>query len=155
MVAVKSLEFPNKNHRKKVNLPTDSARLAEFMGIMMGDGGINNEWQATITMNAVSDKVYANYIHDLCLDIFGIAPAIRQRKTRQALVISLSSTTIVDLLVSRGLCRGNKLAQGLSIPKWILADRNYRLACVRGLVDTDGCLYIHKHKVEGKLYKNI
>lgn len=155
MADLNSLRFPNKSHRKKVILPVDSAQLAEFIGIMMGDGGINNEWQATITMNAISDKAYANYIHDLCLELFGIVPAIRQRKTRQALVISLSSTTIVDFLVSRGLRRGNKLAQGLSIPKWILIDQSYKLACVRGLVDTDGCLYIHKHKVGGKSYKNI
>ncbi|MDB5189205.1 MAG: hypothetical protein JWL82_162 [Parcubacteria group bacterium] len=43
----------------------------------------------------------------------------------------------------------------LSIPKWILAKRSYRKACARGLVDTDGCLFVHKHRVAKKEYNNI
>jgi len=155
MADISSLKFPKRSHRKKVDLPIASPQLAEFMGIMIGDGGINNSWQVTITMNAISDKPYANYIYNLCIKLFGIAPAIRKRKNRQALVISLASTTVVDFLVARGLCRGNKLAQGLIIPRWILTNRKYKLACARGLIDTDGCLFIHKHKVGGKFYKNI
>jgi len=26
---------------------------------------------------------------------------------------------------------------------------------VRGLVDTDGCVFVHVHRVSGKIYKNI
>lgn len=122
---------------------------------MMGDGGINNSWQATITINAIADAAYAAYIHALCLELFGIAPAMRKRKGRQALVLSLASTTVVDFLVSKGLCRGNKLAQGLAMPGWILADPILQRACVRGLVDTDGCLFIHRHAVRGKMYRNL
>jgi len=33
--------------------------------------------------------------------------------------------------------------------------RVYRIACLRGLVDTDGCIYVHIHKIRGKQYKNI
>lgn len=136
-------------------LPPASPRLAEFIGIMMGDGGINNAWQATITVNAIADAAYAEHIRNLCLNLFGTAPAIRRRKTRQALVISLASTTVVDFLVSKGLCRGNKLDQGLSIPGWVLKDSEFQKSCVRGLVDTDGCLFIHAHSVGGKRYQNI
>ncbi len=155
MSATTPLEFPKKSHRKQVVLPVTSINFAEFMGIMMGDGGINNPWQATITVNAIADKTYASYIHDLCIDLFQIAPAIRKRKGRQALVISLASITVVDFLVSHGICRGNKLLQGLKIPNWILKNTEYHRACVRGLVDTDGCLFIHKHRVQGKQYQNI
>ncbi|MDP2594071.1 MAG: LAGLIDADG family homing endonuclease [bacterium] len=155
MSATASLKFPKKSHRKQVVLPAISPKLAEFMGIMMGDGGINNPWQATITVNAIADKAYASYVHDLCIDLFWIAPAVRKRNGRQALVISLASTTVVDFLVSRGLCRGNKLLQGLKIPSWILKSTRYHRACVRGLVDTDGCLFVHKHRVRGKQYQNI
>ena len=53
------------------------------------------------------------------------------------------------------MSRGNKLKQGLRIPKWILRNSAYKIACVRGLVDTDGCIFIHTHFVAKKLYKNI
>ncbi|CAN5736640.1 hypothetical protein BH11PAT2_BH11PAT2_00030 [soil metagenome] len=53
MASVKSLKYPNKSHRKKVILPAESVKLAEFFGIMMGDGGINNDWQANITLKNI------------------------------------------------------------------------------------------------------
>ena len=27
--------------------------------------------------------------------------------------------------------------------------------CIRGLIDTDGCIFVHTHKVVGKIYNNI
>ena len=150
-----TLSYPKKSHRKQVTLPQESAALAEFFGIMMGDGGINNQWQANITLNSVKDAQYAIYVQDLIGKLFGVAPRVMQRKGRNALVISIASTTIVDFLVERGLKRGDKLAQGLAIPEWIMTSPEWRKASVRGLVDTDGCLYIHKHFVEGKPYRNL
>lgn len=155
MSVVSHLKYPKKSHRKTVLLPEYSIRLSEFFGLMLGDGGINNPWQANITLNAIKDIKYATFISKLCKELFGISPAIRKRKEKQALVISLASTTVVDFLVANGLPRGNKLKGGLKIPLWILSKKSYRTACVRGLIDTDGCLFIHKHEMSGKIYKNI
>lgn len=149
------LKFPKKSHRKAILIPRLSASLAEFFGVMLGDGGINNLWQANITMNSVEDAKYAIYIEHLIQRLFEISPAVRKRKGRNALVISVASTTLVDFLVAQGLPRGNKLKNGVRIPSWILKKRSYRVACVRGLMDTDGCLFIHSHKVAGKSYRNI
>ena len=118
-------------------------------------GGINNPWQVNISVNSVADAPYAKYVSALCKKLFGIEPAMRKRKERNVLVILLSSTSVVDFLVSHGLARGNKLKNGLRIPEWILKKSSYRRACVRGLVDTDGCMYIHVHRIGGKEYKNI
>ena len=149
------LKYPKKSHRKKICIPRKSADLAEFIGIMLGDGGINNPWQVTITVNSVSDKEYADYIKTLSKKLFCVSPSFYKRKERNALVIRLSSTTIVEFLNSLGIVSGNKLKQGLRIPAWVLEKKSYRKACVRGLMDTDGCLYIHKHNVSGKQYQNI
>lgn len=155
MVNILALKYPKRSHRKPVTIPKQSAQLAEFFGIMLGDGGINNAWQANITLNAIADKDYAKHVVQLCGDLFKVLPAIRKRKTRETLVISLASTTIVDFLVEKGLLRGNKLAGGLAIPQWIMRERRYRIACLRGLVDTDGCLYVHRHSMGGRMYGNI
>jgi len=152
---ISSLKYPNKSHRKIVLFPKKSIKLAEFFGLMMGDGGINNLWQVTITLNFIKDKQYSVYVSGLINNLFGIVPVLRKRKESQALVISLSSTTIVDFLVNNGLIRGNKIRGGLKIPLWILNRKSYRIACVRGLMDTDGGLYTHKHLVKGKEYNNI
>ena len=155
MSDILTLKYPKKSHRKKVILPKYSEKLAEFFGIMLGDGGINNDWQATITVNSEADVKYSIYVTKLCKELFGILPAVRKRKIKKALVISLASTSVVDFLVEHGLSRGNKLKNGLRMPDWILSKKKYRYACIRGLVDTDGCIYIHKHTVRGKTYRNI
>ena len=155
MTNINILKHPENSHRKQVILPKYSPQLAEFFGIMIGDGGINNPWQANITLNSIKDAQYAKYIYSICKKLFDITPAIRKRKTRNALVVSLASTSVVDFLVTNGLIRGNKFKTGLRIPSWILNNSSYKKACIRGLIDTDGCIFIHVHKVLGKIYKNI
>lgn len=155
MVAVESLAYPNKSHRKKVSLPESSELLAELFGVMMGDGGINSPWQATITLNADADKEYVPFLQNLCLSLFGFAPSAARRKTKKAVVLRISSVTVVDFLADQGLPRGDKLQKGLRMPLWILVNPAFKKACVRGLMDTDGCLYIHRHNVAGKSYRNI
>lgn len=155
MIQAPLLKYPKKSHRKAVRLPSDSVELAEFFGIMMGDGGINNTWQANVTLNTDADSQYIQYVGSLMKKMFDVSPAIRERRTSRATVVSLASTTIVDFLVSRGLPRGNKLLHGLRVPQWILTQKTYKMACVRGLVDTDGCLVLHTHKVAGNTYKNL
>ncbi len=155
MSYVFNLKYPKKSHRKKVILPKPSKELAEFLGVMMGDGGINNSWQATITLNAVKDAKYAKYVVGLCKKLFGILPAVRRRKGSKTLVISLASTSVVDFLVSQGLPRGNKMKKGLTVSDWIFEKKVYQTSCLKGMIDTDGCIFIHKHIICGKLYKNI
>ena len=155
VVDIHALKYPKKSHRKPVIIPKYSVQLAEFFGIMMGDGGINNLWQANITLNSIKDVQYAEYISNLCEELFGIKPAIRKRKLRNTLIVSLASILVINFLVANGLVGGNKLKNGLKIPKWILKNRQYRKACIRGLVDTDGCIFVHVHKVSGRIYKNI
>ncbi len=155
MVRISSLQYPKKSHRKVVTLPDPSIELAEFFGIMMGDGGINNAWQANICLNSVADKDFVVYVCTAIKKLFGIQPSVFKCKNSQATKILISSVALVDFLVDKGLKRGGKLKNGLSIPEWILGSTEYKIACVRGLMDTDGCLYIHKHTVAGKIYKNI
>lgn len=123
------------------------------MGIEFGDGGINNHWQVVITLNAEKDAEYGKYIIGLIYKLFGIAAAIRRRK--KTLQIVSSSVSLVDFLVEKGAVRGNKIKQCLDIPPWIQRNKKYEQAFVRGLVDTDGCLYIHRHITKGVLYRNI
>lgn len=149
------LRYPNKSHRKIVCLPRNSALLAEFLGIEFGDGGIGNPWQIVITLNAITDKDYSQYVSKLIRKLFGITPVIRKRKKENTLQIVISSVTIVDFIVSKGAIRGNKIKQNIDIPLWIHSKKEYEKAFIRGLIDTDGGLYIHRHTTKGILYNNI
>lgn len=148
------LKYPKKSHRKIINFPNESIELAELLGAIAGDGGITN-WQLVISLNSISDQRYSVYLHSLIKNLFNIDAAVRKRPDQSTLLLVSSSTTLVDYLVKKGATRGNKIIQNLDIPSWIKGKPQLEKAFVRGLMDTDGCLYIHKHKVLGKEYKNI
>ena len=50
---------------------------------------------------------------------------------------------------------GNKVTQQVDVPVWIKENIEYSKKCVRGLIDTDGCMYIDKHIIKNKLYMNL
>ena len=149
------LKYPNKSHRKTVTLPRNSVGLAEFMGVMAGDGEISNQWQARISMSVFVDEPYSNYLKLQINKLFNLDPRITVRKNENTILITCNSTSLVDYLVNKGMTRGNKIVGGINIPDWVTGNKPYEIAFVRGLVDTDGCLYIHKHKVNNKTYNNI
>ena len=108
MADLVTLKYPKKSHRRKVQIPKSSKDLAEFFGIMLGDGGINNPWQANITLNAVKDRQYSLYIQKLVQLLFAIASTSFIYKNKDAVRILINGVSIVDFLVSKGLPRGNK-----------------------------------------------
>lgn len=149
------LSYPNKSHRKIVTIPANSNDLAELMGIVFGDGGINNDWQLVISLNSIADADYSVYVASLLKKLFNIAIATRKRAHENTLKIVASSTTLVDFLLEKGAVRGNKILQKIDIPLWVENNNEYKKFFVRGLIDTDGCLFIHNHKIRSKIYKNI
>ena len=150
-----NLKYPKKSHRKKISIPKESEELAELIGIIFGDGGVNNDWQLVISLNSISDEKYSRYVINLIKKLSNIVVFIKRRPNQNTLILICSSMNLLDFLMSKGIVKGNKIKQKIDQPKWIAKNSNFEKAFVRGLVDTDGCLYIHKHLVKGKLYSNI
>lgn len=138
---------------KEIALAPKSVLLAELIGIILGDGNIN-KYQLKISLNAKTDVKYADFIYDLCYKLFKLKAAKRVRK-KNTLDLVLSSVNLTNYLVTLGLKIGDKIRQSVNIPNWILEERKYAVACLRGLVDTDGGIYYHKHSVDGITYRHI
>lgn len=132
-------------------MPPKSELLAEFIGIMMGDGGMS-KYQAVITLHRLDDVEYARYVSGIIQKLFAVVPGIQYTKDKLALRIVLSRKNIVSFLQKCGLPVGDKLRHGLDIPFWIKRNRTYRVACVRGLTDTDGSVFTHSYISKGKRY---
>jgi len=128
-----------------------SEELAELIGISLGDGGITTG-QICITLNGEKDKEYVEFVSNLGKSLFGEMPRIYERKSCNAITVSYNSESLVKYLVKIGLKIGNKVKQQVGVPEWIEASRDYRIACLRGLMDTDGGVFIHKYKVNKKHY---
>lgn len=138
--------------RKYIRRPKKSTPLAEFVGILLGDGGITKH-QVTITLNTETDRAYILYTKHQIEKLFGITPSVRKEKKFKATNIVISRTELVDYLKFIGMKIGNKIKQQVDIPDWIKENKKFMLACVRGLVDTDGSVFLHKYTSGGKIYK--
>ena len=136
-----------------INIPKRSAKLAEFCGILLGDGGMS-ERQVHITLCSYDELEYALFVSALCEGLFGIRPTLTKLKKAAAYSLVVSRTNLVRWLnKSAGLGSGHKIRRQIRIPKWIINNRKFRIACLRGLVDTDGSVFTHKYRVQGKLYR--
>lgn len=138
--------------QKPIKKPKFSTKVAEFVGIMMGDGGITPN-QVGITLHKQDDKEYSLFVKSLIERIFSVPVSVYYRKDEQALLLSISRKALVVFCNQKlGLKIGNKIKQNLDIPQWVKKDMRFKKACLRGLVDTDGCVFDEVHYIRGKRY---
>lgn len=140
--------------RKEIQIPEKGIHLAEFVGIVLGDGNIS-DYAVRITLDSLSDKDYITYVSLLIMKLFNVTPKIFKHKKFRAVDIVMHRKNIVDFCVTLGLKIGNKIKQNVDIPQWIKDNNDYSIACVRGLIDTDGCFFRHSYMSNGKRYSYI
>lgn len=144
-------KLPRHLQAKTVHKPNKSALLAEFLGIMIGDGSLTS-YQAAITLHINDDYEYSKFVCSLIQSLFHIKPNVYERPKYSTRTISMSRKMIVEYLHEIGLPIGNKVSQKITVPKWILADKDYMAACIRGLMDTDGSVFNHCYQSKGQRY---
>lgn len=139
--------------RKQIVYPKKSELLAEFIGIVLGDGNIN-DCQVRISTNSKTDRLHAYFIKKIVASLFKITStsAIRVKNT---IDVTISSKNLVDFLLKCGLKKGNKVLQRIDVPGWVFEDRKFIKGCLRGLIDTDGGIYFHNHITKGIRYKHM
>lgn len=132
------------NRRLRIPKPPPSYELAEFLGIMLGDGCITviekmYAYQVRIALNPKNEESYAKFVCKLVEKVFGIKPKLYYKGT--ALYVCINNKDMVQHLKAYGLLSGNKLVNKAGIPLWIKEDNGFLAACLRGLIDTDGSVY--------------
>jgi len=132
--------------------PDFSEDLAEFVGIILGDGGMSTH-QITVTLHRVTDREYSLFVRALIYGLFEITAGEYKNKDCLADSIVISRIGLVEYCTETlGLKRGNKVKQQVDIPEWIRKNILYGVACLRGLIDTDGCVILHRYISGGKEY---
>lgn len=148
------LKKTNFKFLKPIKTPSKSDKLAELIGIIIGDGSITR-FQVRITLDKKRDEKYSFYVKSLFETLFSLKPSVYVLKKRSVVEVTVSSKAVVDYLMESGLPIGNKVAQEIDIPKWIRQDSSFSRFCLRGIFDTDGCVYLDRHKIKGKNYFSI
>jgi hypothetical protein len=138
---------------KPFRKPKKSAELAEFIGLMLGDGGISR-FQLNVTLHRYNDHEYGIFVCDLIEKLFSVRPSVIDSRKFLANDYRVSRVNMVRYCVKElGLVKGDKIRQKIDIPNWVKGNKKYLVSCIRGLFDTDGSVYWHKYRVRGKDYK--
>jgi hypothetical protein len=140
--------------RKKITRPRRDAALAEFIGIVLGDGHVGT-YQTTISTSTLTDMEHARYIQKLAESLFSISAPITMLRNCAACVVVISSKKVCDFLKKECLPHGNKVRDGIIIPPWIRRRKLFTQRCARGLFDTDGSIYLDIHRRPGREYRHM
>lgn len=143
----------NLGNIKEIKIPKKDEKLAEFIGIILGDGNITNykgykknkyiaRYDVRIAGNAEDDYEYlVDYVWGLAEHLFNIEPKIYRHNSYKCIYIRLQGIRVVEFLSKTGLKSGNKIKNQTTIPMWVWKKDSYLKACIRGLIDTDGSVY--------------
>jgi len=131
---------------KEISIPDkNSEELAEFYGIMLGDGCLFSDLKGlSITADRILEQDYfTKYLYNLIHNLFNLYPKFYLSKDSRAIRCILYSKNAVEYLSNLGFPIGFK--KDLHIPNFISQNRACLIKCLRGLMDTDGCLSSHPH----------
>ena len=132
---------------KSIKIPKKGEFLAEFVGIMLGDGNIycskkKGVYQIKVTNNSETDKEYLlNYVRPLARKLFGIEGTISFDKNRKGVNLRIAGIELFRFLLSIGLVEGDKIINQVKMPAWVKENKKFLIACLRGLFDTDGTIF--------------
>lgn len=147
-LGIKTQPYLKNNYLKKrgdVKLPTKySEDLAEFFGIMLGDGHLSH-FQVVVSLGN-KEEDYAKYVKSLIEKIFKTKVKISVRATGYR-DIYLGSVVVTKWLSNQGLV-SNKVKYQVDVPKWIFTKNIFMQSFLRGFFDTDGSVYKLRYGVQ-------
>ncbi len=121
--------------------------FAELIGIILGDGNIydsGRHYILDISINRIDSPRYVDYVENLLFRIFKIKPKVNIKNDSKNLELRYFNKEIVKFLQTKGLHAGNKVKNQVGIPLWIKNNKDYSVSCLRGLIDTDGSIFVNK-----------
>ncbi|MBD3303825.1 hypothetical protein GF343_01650 [Candidatus Woesearchaeota archaeon] len=139
-------EFSNKDVNSGIVLPEKmSVELAEFLGIMVGDGHVGKygqHRQIVITGNVRDRRYYEFYVNNLIYELFNINFNVIFQKSRNAIMLNKNSKALFYFLTQIMHLPAQRKTN-ITIPTCILdGTKDIKTAFLRGLADADFCLTI-------------
>jgi hypothetical protein len=154
-----SIETHRKNlesafNPRPVAHPEYNTDFAELVGIILGDGAMT-PYQCILYSNSLNEPEYAAFLADLVEKVFGVRPVQVYGKEKNVIITISSRVDMIGHLQTAGLGIGDKVKRQADVPLWVKQSDEFSKACLRGLVDTDGCVYLDKHLIKGKKYASL
>jgi intein/homing endonuclease len=123
-----------------------SSLLAYVVGVALGDGNLSNPNGRATRLRITCDLKYPKLIQKIRTSLATLLPKNKVSivgKSGNCLDISCYSNRWEGLLGWYAK-KGSKLIQNVSIPIWIKTNHEYKINCLRGLIETDGSIYMDR-----------
>lgn len=132
-----------KNRQRHEVLPKRSEKLAELIGIVLGDGNIQKFARCQRLVISCDRKYFhkTNEIKKLVYEVLKKEPKIYKRSSANCDDVCLYMQNIDKAL---GIKAGNKIKNRIQIPSWILENKRFSIKCLKGLFETDGTYATNK-----------
>jgi len=122
-------------------------KWAYVVGVALGDGNLSNPNGRAVRLRVSCDTKYKNLISKICIVIKDILPnnkvSLVNKKGKNCVDISCYSNKWEGLLGWK-VGHGSKYEQNASVPFWIKKSKGFSIECLRGLLETDGCIYFDR-----------
>lgn len=131
---------------RALQLHGDSELQAYVMGIAIGDGNLSNPNGRAVRLRITCDTRYPALIAKIRAALEKLLPRNKVSLVtcrRNCINVSVYSNQLEKLLGWRAL-GGSKRRQNVLVPKWICEDRSLSVHCLRGLIETDGAVYLDR-----------
>ncbi|MBU2634973.1 LAGLIDADG family homing endonuclease [Patescibacteria group bacterium] len=114
-----------------------------IIGVAIGDGNLSNPNGRATRLRITCDKKYPFLFQKIinCLKLLlpdNKVSIVKREKTYAD--ISVFSNHLEKLLSWKAK-NGPKFSQKVTVPNWITKRRKYKINCLKGLIETDGCVY--------------
>ncbi len=118
--------------------------LAYVIGAALGDGNLSNPNGRATRLRITCDAKYPNLANELAEALKTLFP-----KNKVSFVVgpkdtyfnlSVYSNKLNDLMPWK-VHGGSKFLQKARVPQWVLDNKTYSAACLKGLLQTDGSIY--------------
>jgi len=120
--------------------------LAYVIGLAIGDGNLSNPNGRAVRLRISCDTKYPILIKKIICAVQKVMPHNKVstiKRKSNCCDISCYSNKWEELLGWKAL-GGSKFKQNVSIPLWIKNNNKYLKSCLRGLIQTDGSIYIDR-----------
>ncbi len=137
-----------------------NAKICEFIGAYIGDGYLAHYGKYQYLIGISGDKRYdedylKNYLKPLIKRNFPFTgPLLHYRNDENTLMLRVNSKKLYKIFIKLGFHKGKK-SRNIKIPKKILKNKELMNAVLRGIFDTDGCVFLDKRKAYKNPYPRI
>ncbi len=141
-----STPTPGTTRKSSKPVSDDKQLLAYVIGLALGDGNLSNPNGRATRLRITCHTKYSKLIGKITRSLQVLLPdnkvSIVQR-SKNCIDISCYSNHWEGIL-GWHVGMGSKIDQSVSVPAWIKEKDEYKVNCLRGLLETDGAIYVDR-----------